>query len=98
MYIKELSSILIFLWSVSLILTKSLFSLANYKDLCQITSCVPNVRKCGGTGGCKGNIEDNAYDYMKIIGVSTDKQYPYDNKNGGFTGMKFYRKNSINYG
>ena len=30
---------------------------------------------------------------MKIIGVSTDKQYPYDNKNGGFTGMKFYWKN-----
>ena len=24
-----------------------------------------------------GNIEDNAYDYMKLFGISTEEQYPF---------------------
>ena len=24
-----------------------------------------------------GNVEDNAYDYMKLFGISTEEQYPF---------------------
>eukprot|EP00913_Durusdinium_trenchii_P027590 g25878.t1 len=44
----------------------------------ELTSCTPNPRRCGGTGGCAGAMSQLAFDYIKQQGgVSDIWQYPY---------------------
>lgn len=44
----------------------------------QLTSCTPNPRNCGGTGGCFGSIESLAFEYVhEIGGVGEEWSYPY---------------------
>lgn len=44
----------------------------------ELTSCTPNPRRCGGTGGCAGATSQLAFDYIKQQGgVSDIWQYPY---------------------
>ena len=48
----------------------------------QVTSCSPNPRHCGGTGGCGGSIAELAYEYL-ITSPSTEEwQYPYTSYSG----------------
>jgi len=48
----------------------------------QITSCTPNPDKCGGTGGCSGSTESQAFTYTQTAGVTTEKDYPYKAQTG----------------
>lgn len=44
----------------------------------QLTSCTPNPRNCGGTGGCAGAVESLAFDYVRDAGgVAEEWSYPY---------------------
>jgi cathepsin L len=44
----------------------------------QLTSCTPNPRHCGGTGGCRGATFQLAADYLIGAGfLTTEKAYPY---------------------
>ena len=44
----------------------------------QVTSCTPNPRECGGTGGCKGAIENLAFEYViDAGGIVLEKDFPY---------------------
>lgn len=44
----------------------------------QLTSCTPNVRKCGGAGGCDGAVPELAFNYtMEVGGLSEIWEYPY---------------------
>ncbi|RNF06544.1 cysteine protease [Trypanosoma rangeli] len=44
----------------------------------QITSCLNNTDKCGGTGGCGGGTVQQAWEYVKSAGgITLDTNYPY---------------------
>lgn len=44
----------------------------------QLTSCTPNPRKCGGSGGCEGSTADLAYAYIRQArGITSEQRYPY---------------------
>jgi len=43
----------------------------------QVTSCTPNPQKCGGSGGCQGNIQTQGFNYTAQAGITTDGTYPY---------------------
>jgi len=43
----------------------------------QITSCTPNPKKCGGTGGCSGATQPLAFNYTEHAGVTLETDYPY---------------------
>ena len=49
----------------------------------QLTSCVENPRKCGGTGGCDGATQPIAFNYtINSGGLSTESDYPYQGVTG----------------
>merc|ERR1712232_310755 len=48
----------------------------------QVTSCTPNPQKCGGTGGCQGNIQTQAFNYTAQAGITTENTYPYTAQTG----------------
>jgi len=48
----------------------------------QIVSCTPNLRKCGGSGGCDGATAELAMDYVWKMGLTTDDELPYDARDG----------------
>jgi len=48
----------------------------------QIVSCTPNLRKCGGSGGCDGATAELAMDYVWKMGLTTDDDFPYDARDG----------------
>ena len=53
----------------------------------QITSCTPNPRKCGGSGGCQGATFQLAADYITKEGfLTTAEAYPYTSGSTGSTG------------
>ncbi|XP_071745841.1 uncharacterized protein [Lepeophtheirus salmonis] len=61
----------------------------------QITSCSSNPYSCGGSGGCKGAINEIAYMYTQLYGIETEKEYPYTS---GFTqesGECLYNASSV---
>lgn len=42
------------------------------------TSCTPNEKHCGGTGGCKGSTAQLAYTWAKTVpGIPLEADYPY---------------------
>jgi len=43
----------------------------------QITSCTPNTRNCGGTGGCDGATAELAFDMVKTHGLVAAATWPY---------------------
>jgi len=44
----------------------------------QIAMCSPNLKECGGTGGCEGATAEVAYDYLQnSAGIYQEFQYPY---------------------
>jgi len=43
----------------------------------QITSCTPNPRGCGGSGGCEGATPELAFDYVARAGIHQIWSYPY---------------------
>mmetsp|Transcript_115231 Transcript_115231/g.229561 ORF Transcript_115231/g.229561 Transcript_115231/m.229561 type:complete len:438 (+) Transcript_115231:68-1381(+) len=43
----------------------------------QVVSCTPNLRKCGGQGGCDGATAELAMDYVWKMGAATDEDLPY---------------------
>ena len=43
----------------------------------QVTGCTPNPKECGGTGGCNGNIQSQAFNYSAEVGVTGESNYPY---------------------
>merc|ERR1712113_629760 len=51
-----------------------------------MTSCTPNPRNCGGTGGCEGATAELAYDMVKAAGLPFDSAFPYSSGNNGETG------------
>jgi cathepsin L len=54
----------------------------------QITSCTPNTRHCGGTGGCKGATFQLAADYLQQTPfLTTEEAYPYRSGSTGSTGQ-----------
>eukprot|EP00929_Paragymnodinium_shiwhaense_P058295 TRINITY_DN29181_c0_g1_i1.p1 TRINITY_DN29181_c0_g1~~TRINITY_DN29181_c0_g1_i1.p1 ORF type:complete len:457 (+),score=91.90 TRINITY_DN29181_c0_g1_i1:77-1447(+) len=44
----------------------------------ELVSCMPNPRRCGGTGGCKGATMGLAMDWVLRNGVVTAAERPYD--------------------
>ncbi|KAF5218417.1 hypothetical protein ECC02_008659 [Trypanosoma cruzi] len=53
----------------------------------QITSCVNNTRKCGGSGGCGGGTAQLAWEYiMNTGGITLDAEYPYVSGETSVTG------------
>ena len=44
----------------------------------QVTSCTPNPRECGGTGGCRGATSELGYEYaIAAGGLVLEKDFPY---------------------
>jgi len=43
----------------------------------QLTSCTPNPRKCGGSGGCTGATAQLAYNYTLMKGIADLQVAPY---------------------
>jgi len=43
----------------------------------QITSCTPNPRECGGSGGCNGATAELAFEYVARAGIHQIWEYPY---------------------
>lgn len=48
----------------------------------ELVSCVPNVRKCGGTGKCGGATVELAFQYVMEHPLQTDADVPYDGSDG----------------
>jgi len=48
----------------------------------ELVSCVPNVRKCGGTGKCGGATVELAFQYVMEHPLQTDADVPYDGPDG----------------
>jgi len=48
----------------------------------QIVSCMPNPQQCGGTGGCAGATQPQAFNYTKAHGLSLETDYPYKGVTG----------------
>lgn len=49
----------------------------------QITACTPNPNQCGGTGGCGGNIYEDAWDYVVAAGgLSQEWSWSYTSYTG----------------
>jgi len=47
-----------------------------------LVDCVPNPRKCGGSGGCDGATGELAYEYMRDHGIPVDAEAPYTGRTG----------------
>jgi len=47
-----------------------------------LVDCVPNPRKCGGSGGCDGATGELAYEYMRDHGIPVDADAPYTGRTG----------------
>ena len=48
----------------------------------ELVSCVPNLRKCGGTGKCGGATVELAFQYVMEHPLQTDADVPYDGTDG----------------
>jgi cathepsin L len=48
----------------------------------EFVSCVPNVRHCGGGGGCSGSTAELAYDFVVTHGMVTEWDFGYQSYNG----------------
>ena len=49
----------------------------------QVTSCAPNPRQCGGTGGCKGATSELGYEYViNASGLMLESSWPYSAVDG----------------
>lgn len=47
-----------------------------------LVSCVPNPKKCGGTGGCQGATAELALEYIAQHGIPSAKIWPYSSHTG----------------
>lgn len=47
-----------------------------------IVSCTPNLKKCGGSGGCDGATAELAYDYVKKKGIQWGLKWLYTSGSG----------------
>merc|ERR1719191_2338619 len=47
-----------------------------------LVSCVPNPKKCGGTGGCQGATAELALEYIAQHGIPSAKTWPYTSISG----------------
>ena len=43
----------------------------------ELVDCVPNPKKCGGTGGCDGATQPMGFEYVAQYGIATEASYPY---------------------
>lgn len=48
----------------------------------EVVSCAPNVKQCGGQGGCTGATSVQAYDYLKKVGVVQEWSFGYASYHG----------------
>lgn len=48
----------------------------------QMVSCSPNPDHCGGSGGCDGSTQELGYNYTQQVGLSLEKDYPYEGRTG----------------
>jgi cathepsin L len=48
----------------------------------EVVSCAPNVKQCGGEGGCTGATSVQAYDYLKRVGVVQEWSFGYASYHG----------------
>jgi len=48
----------------------------------QVNSCSSNPGKCGGTGGCGGNIQANGFNYTAKAGLTIAANWPYTASSG----------------
>lgn len=48
----------------------------------ELVSCAPNVKQCGGQGGCTGATSVQAYDYLKKSGVVQEWTFGYGSYDG----------------
>jgi len=48
----------------------------------ELVSCSPNVKHCGGSGGCDGSTGELAFEYIMKHGLSTEEDFPYEGKTG----------------
>lgn len=49
----------------------------------ELTSCTPNPKHCGGSGGCSGAVESLAFEYVQEAGgISEEWAYPYTSYDG----------------
>ena len=47
----------------------------------EVVDCLPNLDKCGGTGGCGGGTQELVYSYAMLRGLSTNATFPYYGEN-----------------
>lgn len=47
-----------------------------------LVSCVPNPKKCGGTGGCQGATAELALEYIAQHGIPSAQKWPYTSLDG----------------
>eukprot|EP00758_Cryptobia_borreli_P013364 Tbor_TRINITY_DN5826_c1_g3::TRINITY_DN5826_c1_g3_i1::g.6086::m.6086 len=56
----------------------------------QLTSCVANTARCGGTGGCNGATAEVAFDYLANVGGQTEEwMYGYQSYFGEVPSCQF---------
>jgi cathepsin L len=48
----------------------------------EFVSCVPNIRHCGGGGGCSGSTAELAYDFVATHGMVTEWDFGYQSYHG----------------
>jgi len=53
----------------------------------EVTSCMPNPNKCGGSGGCKGSITPMAYRWIQSFGLTSEEAFPYTSGRTGQDGQ-----------
>ena len=61
-----------------------MFAFKLYTNMCiKLVSCSKNPKECGGTGGCSGSTQWNAFDYtIGAGGIATEESYPYTSGTG----------------
>jgi cathepsin L len=61
-----------------------------------LVSCVPNPKKCGGTGGCQGATSEMALEYIAKYGIPSAKTWPYTSL-GGDSGKCDERRHKMSH-
>jgi cathepsin L len=73
-------------WAVSSVAAlrahSELFQRYRHFSIQQVVSCAPNPHKCGGSGGCQGATAEIAMDYAAKVGLLTEDEFPYSEKDG----------------
>jgi cathepsin L len=60
----------------------------------QLVSCAPNIKQCGGEGGCTGATSVQAYDYLKTAGVVQEWKFGYSSYSGSSVACPLFPKSN----